>query len=185
MKNRIFLTTTKSGLMAGMTFLAVLTGCMVDRAGGYRGHTQVSATFEDDYDYYPGYETYYSRNRHEFVYLEGNTWVRRPSPRGVSVSVFLAAPSVRLDFRDAPEQHHTTVIRSYPRTWTRPEANHEIRQAPLPIIKPAPQEVKPAHPVNRNDNPKNDRPNNKNNDKKGDEHDDDDNKGPNRTDGRK
>ncbi len=194
MENKLFLMTTKTGLMAGLTFLAVLTGCMVDRAGGYRGHTQVTATFEDDYDYYPGYETYYSRNRREFVYLEGRTWVRRPSPRGVSVNVFLAAPSVRLDFRDAPEQHHATVIRTYPKTWTRPHSNHSPRQVPPPVviiqesraIEPA-HPAKPEPPAKHKNRTKEDRPNNKDDDKKGDGHDDDDDdkKGPNRTGGRR
>ncbi len=184
MENKTFLTTTQTGLMVGMTFLAVLTGCMVDRAGGYRGHTHVTATFEDDYDYYPGYETYYSRNRHEFVYLEGRTWVRRPEPRGVSVSVFLAAPSVRLDFRDAPEQHHATVIRSYPKTWTQPNSDHSPRQAPPPVIVPEPRDIHPEPPVKHRNKSNEARPNNKDSDKKGDGHDDDD-KEHNRTNGKR
>jgi hypothetical protein len=54
------------------------------------------------------------------MYREGNAWVRRPEPRGVSVNVLLAAPSVRMDFHDSPEQHHSTVVRSYPKTWRQP-----------------------------------------------------------------
>jgi hypothetical protein len=88
---------------------------------------QATVVIQDDYDYYPAYETYYSRNRHEFVYREGNTWVRRPEPRGVAVSVLLAAPSVRLDFHDAPEQHHNSVVRSYPKNWAPPGKSRDAK----------------------------------------------------------
>ena len=200
MAKRIFLTIDNARLLAGATFLAVLTGCMVDNSSGYQGHAQTTVTFEDDYDYYPGYETYYSRNRHEYVYREGNVWVRRPEPRGVSASVFLAAPSVRLDFHDSPEQHHRTVIQSYPKTWKRPEVNHATKpeqpavRREQPEAKPeqqpanrnndakdvrqAPQhrqpEANPNHPENQRENGKNEHPDNKQDDKK------DDDKGPNR-----
>ena len=76
---------------------------------------------EDDYDYYPGYEVYYARNRHEYVYREGNAWVHRPQPPGVSANVLLAAPSVRVDFHDSPERHHDAVVRSYPKNWHQPD----------------------------------------------------------------
>ena len=82
---------------------------------------QVSADLQDDYDYFPGYETYYSRNRREYVYRDNNAWVRRPMPRGVSADILMAAPSVRLDFHDSPERHHDNVLRSYPRDWKRPD----------------------------------------------------------------
>ncbi len=128
MTKLIFLTADKAGLIAGAALLAALTGCMVDGASqrsGYRGHPeaqmQTTVMIQDDFDYYPGYETYYSRNRHEYIYREGNAWVRRPEPRGVTANVLLAAPSVRLDFHDSPEQHHATVVRSYPKDWKRPD----------------------------------------------------------------
>ena len=85
----------------------------------------VSMIANDDYDYYPGYETYYSRNRREFVYREGNTWVRRPQPAGVAPSVLFAAPAVHLDFHDSPEQHHATVVQQYPRNWNRQNGKHD------------------------------------------------------------
>jgi hypothetical protein len=98
-------------------------------ARGYRGHAgvevQTAVVFQDDYDYYPGYEVYYSRNRHEYVYRDGNAWVRRPQPPGISVDLLLATPSVRLDFHDSPEQHHSNVVRSYPKTWKQPAKNHD------------------------------------------------------------
>jgi hypothetical protein len=174
MTNKIFLSAKTAGLLVGMTFLATLTGCMVE--GGPRGHVQTTVVFQDDYDYYPGYETYYSRNRREFVYLEGNAWVRRPEPRGVSVSVLLAAPSVRLDFHDAPEQHHRTVIQSYPRTWNGPSVNHNAGQV-RPEVKTEHREVQQAQPATKKTNAKKDRQDDKD-DKKDDRKDDD--KGPDR-----
>jgi hypothetical protein len=78
--------------------------------------------FQDDYDYFPGFETYYSRNRHEYVYREGNAWVRRPTPRNVSIEDLARTPFVRLDFHDSPEKHHSAVVRSYPKGWARPDA---------------------------------------------------------------
>ena len=128
MKKGIFRSTDKAGLILATALLAALTGCLVGESGRRGGYPAVQAratvVIQDDYEYYPGYETYYSRNRHEFVYRDGNAWVRRPEPRGVTASVLLAAPSVRLDFHDAPEQHHTSVVRNYPKNWTPPGGNH-------------------------------------------------------------
>lgn len=131
MKNKIFFTADKTALMAGTALLATLT-VFVTRGSaegsGAQGHPavqvqmQVQATvpISDDYDYYPAYETYYSRNRHEYVYHDGNAWVRRPAPQNVKPEVLMAAPSVRMDFHDSPEQHHSTVVKTYPRNWVKP-----------------------------------------------------------------
>ena len=78
---------------------------------------------QDDYVYYPGYEVYYSSSRHQYAYREGRAWVSRPAPRGVSVNVLLASPSVRMNFHDAPAQHHSAVVQQYPRNWKPPGAN--------------------------------------------------------------
>lgn len=129
MKNKNFLTSNKASCVAVMSLFAAFAGCVVEPSSGYRGHVEVEADFQDDYDYYPEYETYYSCNRHEFVYLDGGIWVRRREPpRGISVNVILAASAVRLDFHDAPQRHHSTVIRSYPRTWRRPDTDRSVRQ---------------------------------------------------------
>lgn len=124
MTNNRFIVT---GFAGGATLLSVLTGCVADGPSprsGYRGPPAVQVravvAFQDDYDYYPAYETYYSRNRHEYVYRDGNTWVRRATPPGVAVNVLAAASVVRLDFHDSPEQHHTSVIQTYPRNWAPP-----------------------------------------------------------------
>lgn len=119
-----------TSLLAGAALLALLSGCETDGSArvtlyGERSHPygHTTVVYEDDYDYYPGYEVYYSRNRREYVYRDGGNWVRRPQPTGVSLNVLMAAPSVRVDFRDSPERHHDRVVRSYPRNWNRP-GNH-------------------------------------------------------------
>ena len=67
-------------LLVGAVLHSVFAGCY---SGGtsQRGrpqrdgavHLQTSvAVYEDDYDYYPGYEVYYSRNRDEYVYRDGS-----------------------------------------------------------------------------------------------------------------
>ena len=130
MKNPVHAIFSRAILVAGPVGLLLLSGCETDSPRSHRGyasHSSVqihgSVVIMDDYDYYPAYETYYSRNRREYVYLDGGTWVRRSQPLGVSIELLLAAPSVRLDFRDAPEQHHATVVRTYPKTWQRSDSN--------------------------------------------------------------
>jgi hypothetical protein len=129
MKLRISSLAASAGIFALSTLLLGLTGCNSDDTGR-RGRYQERApargpatviVYEDDYDYYPGYEVYYSRNRREYVYRDGNQWVRRPEPGGVSLNILLNTPSVRMDFRDPPEKHHGQVVRSYPRNWQRPD----------------------------------------------------------------
>jgi hypothetical protein len=129
-----------------------LTGCVAEQSGppagyGYRGRpavqVQASIGFQDDYVYYPGYETYYSQNRAEFVYRDGDAWVRRPQPRGVVASVLFASPSVRMDFHDSPEQHDRTVVQSYPRNWAPPG----YRQDDRVVQRSEPREVAPRAQV--------------------------------------
>ncbi|MDB6114502.1 MAG: hypothetical protein JWQ62_1447 [Lacunisphaera sp.] len=122
-----FLKLPQMGWIVCVGLLLAVTGCESDggyASSGYRGRssTQVAA-YQDDYDYYPGYETYYSRNRHEYVYRDGNSWVRRSQPRGVTVDALRTAPTVRMNFHDAPEQHHTETIKTYPHNWR--DTNHD------------------------------------------------------------
>lgn len=117
-----------AGLLVGASVLLSLTGCVADGGGYYRGNSaSASIAFTDDYDYYPGYETYYSRNRHEYVYRDGNTWVRRSEPFGVRREQLTVAPVVRMDFHDAPEHHHDVVVRQYPRNWKRDDKHDDRR----------------------------------------------------------
>jgi len=132
-----------AGLVLSASLLAALTGCAPSASSTTTATTEVTPpaaapappaapapllVVQDDYDYYPGYEVYYSRNRHEYVYRDGNSWVRRPQPRGVTVELLFAAPSVRVDFHDAPERHHDGIVRSYPRNWKRPDNKHDDRK---------------------------------------------------------
>ena len=126
---------TSPGLVAGTVLLAALAGCVTDgsdRRSGYRAQpvvqAQVAVASQDDYDYYPRYEVYYSRTRNEYVSRDGNGWVRRPEPSGITRDLLISTPSVRLDFHDAPEQHHATVVKTYPKNWQRPEAKHDDKQ---------------------------------------------------------
>jgi hypothetical protein len=116
---RLFLQSNKVGLVLCAALLGTLTGCVgyVDgpRAGYYAEPSVV--VVQDDYVYYPNYECYYSVSRHQYAYREGNAWVSRPAPRGVSVNMLQASPSVRMDFHDSPAQHHAAVVKQYPKNW--------------------------------------------------------------------
>ena len=114
----------KSGLLAGASLLVILGGCIT--AGGgharYEGApVQTAVVVDDDYDYYPAYEVYYSSSRHEYVYRDVNNWVHRNEYRNVTPEALHAAPSVRVNFHDAPENHHATVVKQYPKTWKQPD----------------------------------------------------------------
>jgi hypothetical protein len=115
-----------AGGALGVVLLATLTGCIgyVDRPHGEVYAAPGVIVVEDDYVYYPTYEVYYSSHRHQYAYLEGGAWVWQPAPRGVSVDVLFASPSVRMDFHDAPARHHAQVVREYPRNWAPPGENH-------------------------------------------------------------
>jgi hypothetical protein len=121
-----FFKANKAGLVLGAAFLVTLTGCVgyVDgpRAGVYASPPVVE--IQDDYVYYPNYECYYSVSRHQYAYFEGGAWVSRPAPRGVSVNVLMASPSVKMDFHDSPAHHHSEVVRKYPRNWA-PPGSHQ------------------------------------------------------------
>ena len=109
-------------LLVAAIIVMPLTGC-VAYVHEPRGRVVVEPdvfVVEDDYIYYPTYGVYYSSSRHQYAYQERGRWVGRPAPRGVSVNVLLASPSVHMDFHDSPEHHHATVVREYPRNWSPP-----------------------------------------------------------------
>ena len=123
---RLFFRADKAGYVLGAVFLLALTGCVayVDRPP--QGSVYVAppvVVVQDDYIYYPDYEVYYSSSRHQYAYQEGRAWVSRPAPRGVSVDVLFASPSVRMDFHDSPEHHHAEVVRQYPGHRAQPGSN--------------------------------------------------------------
>ena len=123
MKNKkLFLKTDQVGLALAAAFLMTLTGC-VGYVDGPRAGIGVEAPVfvaQDDYVYYPQYECYYSVSRHQYAYREGNAWVARPAPRGVSVDVVQASPSVKMNFHDSPANHHAAVVKQYPKNWKPP-----------------------------------------------------------------
>jgi hypothetical protein len=124
-----FFKAQKAGLVvAGIALLGALAGCVgyVDRPG--EGSVYVDPAYgPDDYVYYPDYQVYYSSSRHQYFWPERGAWVSRPAPRGVSVDVLLASPSVRMNFHDSPANHHAQVVRQYPKNW-RPSGQQENRR---------------------------------------------------------
>ncbi|MDR3460353.1 MAG: hypothetical protein P4N60_23230 [Verrucomicrobiae bacterium] len=122
----------KLGLVLGAMLVATLTGCVtyVDRAqpGEVYVAPPVQVVVEDDYVYYPNYEIYYSSSRHQYAYRDGRNWVSRPAPRGVSVDVLFASPSVRMNFHDSPAQHHAAVAKQYPKNWSPPAQKQTERK---------------------------------------------------------
>ena len=114
--------TAKAAFIVGSAILlTTMTGCIGHEDGHSHGRVYAPVVVvQDDYIYYPGYQVYYSNQRHHYVYLEGRTWVSRPAPPRVSVDVLFASPSVRLDFHDSPSRHHTTIVQKYPKQWVPP-----------------------------------------------------------------
>jgi len=127
---KLFFTANSAGFVLGAALLTTLTGCVgyVDGPRPERVYAappavDTTVVVQDDYVYYPNYEVYYSNSRHQYAYLEGGAWVSRPAPRGVSVNVLLASPSVRMDFHDSPANHHAEIVRQYPKNWKPSGAN--------------------------------------------------------------
>jgi len=111
-----------AGVIAGTCLLAALTGCTSAGSGPsshYPARPAVQATLmiDDDYDYYPRYEIYYSRRRNEYVYRDANAWVRRSDLRGITLAMLDSGPVVHMDFHDSPEFHHGSIVQSFPRNW--------------------------------------------------------------------
>jgi hypothetical protein len=120
MKNhKLFLKTNCVGVALGIAFLGLMAGCVWHESGPRATtYTELDVyAIQDDYVYYPNYECYYSVSRHQYAYREGNRWVARPAPRGVSVSVLVNSPSVRMEFHDSPAYHHAQVAKQYPKNW--------------------------------------------------------------------
>ena len=118
-KQEISFPTNKVGLALCIALLGTLTGCVgyVDRPAQGSVFVEPAFAVQDDYVYYPQYECYYSVSRHQYAYREGNAWVSRPAPRGVSENVLRASPSVKMNFHDSPAQHHAVVAKQYPKNW--------------------------------------------------------------------
>ncbi|MDB6092445.1 MAG: hypothetical protein JWM32_7 [Verrucomicrobia bacterium] len=112
--------------------MAAFAGCVAD--GTSQGYVSVQSgprydarndsVFgpQDDYVYYPEYQTYYGRRSHRYYYQDGSSWVGRNEPR-VNANVILSAPSVQLDFHDSPARHHSQVVQKYPKQWSKDHRN--------------------------------------------------------------
>jgi hypothetical protein len=125
----------QAGCVLGAVLLMSLTGCVayVDRPPEGSVYVappavEVGVAVQDDYIYYPNYQVYYSSSRHQYAYQDGRAWVSRPAPRGVSVDVLMASPSVRMDFHDSPANHHAAVVRQYPKNWSPSGSNPGQKQ---------------------------------------------------------
>lgn len=127
---------SKIGFVFGAALLGVLTGCVgyVDQPRHARVYAPAPSVYvepvvvmHDDYVYYPSYQVYYSSTRHNYIYLEGRSWVTRPSPPRVSVDVLFSSPSVSVDFHDSPSAHHSRIVRQYPKHWSPPGHNKDDR----------------------------------------------------------
>ena len=107
----------------GAASLAMLAGCNkaepAPAAAAAPAAPQVTGAVvvQADYMYYPGYEVYYSPGTRVYWYMQGGIWVSGPVVPGIAVDVLFASPSVRMDFRDSPANHHAEVIQQYPRNW--------------------------------------------------------------------
>jgi len=128
--------TSTIGFVFGTAFLGLLAGCVgyVDepRAGGYTPETSVyvetGVAAQDDYVYYPDYQVYYSGHRRQFVYLDGHKWVSRSAPPRVSADALFGSQAVRVDFHDAPGNHHAQIVKQYPKHWAPPQVNRGNRE---------------------------------------------------------
>jgi hypothetical protein len=114
----LFFKTNMGGFVVCITLLGTLTGCVgyveAPQAGVYVAPAVVA---QDDYVYYPNYGVYYSHSHNQYAYQDNGAWVSRPAPQGVSVQVLMASPSVKMDFHDAPANHHAAVVQQYPKNW--------------------------------------------------------------------
>jgi hypothetical protein len=99
-------------LLAAALTLA-FAGCVSSPSPRYATRSEVIIG-EDDYDYYPASEVYYSRAHHYYYYREGAYWVRRNDPPRTWART---APSVHVHFNDNPDRHHPDVVKQYPRNW--------------------------------------------------------------------
>ena len=91
-------------------------------------YVETGVAAQDDYVYYPGYQVYYSSYRHQYVYQDGRSWVSRSAPPHVSADKLFASPSVKVDFHDAPANHHAEIVKQYPKHWAPPESNRDSHE---------------------------------------------------------
>lgn len=114
-------TPDKPALLLCAVILGMVMGCTEPpQAGNTMVAPPATVLAPDDYVYYPGYEIYYSNNRHQYVYLDDGKWVWSSAPQTVSADTLRASPSVKMEFHDSPENHHVEIVQKYPKNWTPP-----------------------------------------------------------------
>jgi hypothetical protein len=130
-KNR-FLNISRIGFVSGAMLVAALTGYSGNAGAQSVGITVTPppivappVVVEDNYLYYPGYGIYFNSGRHQYAYLQGDSWVTAPAPVGVSLEVLQASPSVKMDWHDGPEHHHKEMQEKYPKNWSSPGGRDE------------------------------------------------------------
>jgi len=124
-----FFKTNPAGFVLCAALLGTLTGCVGYVEGPSAGvYVAPVVVVQDDYVYYPSYGVYYSQSRGEYAYQENGAWVNAPAPRGVSVDVLLASPSVKMNFHDSPANHHAAVVQQYPKNWKPSGSNQSQKE---------------------------------------------------------
>jgi hypothetical protein len=124
-----FLKTNQAASVLGAMLLAALAQGTTTAEGQsivVKVAPPVVTVAPDNYVYYPHYGVYYNRDRHQFVYLKGDTWITAAAPDGIGADMVLASPSVVMDFHDSPERHHADILKRYPRNWA-PAGDHPDR----------------------------------------------------------
>ena len=118
----------KSFILLGAAVGALLLAGCATSSPPPRPVARTSAVIigEDDYDYYPGYEVYYSRTHNYYYYRDGSSWVRRNDPPRNWVR---GSSSVHVHFNDEPDRHHAEIVRQYPRNWRAPDRDHDGHDA--------------------------------------------------------
>jgi hypothetical protein len=134
MKNKtLLMKTIKTGLSVGALIIASLAVPSVRGDDLHVGVTvpvpsvNVQVGAPDDYVYYPKYGAYYSPIHHRYYYQDHGAWGWRDKPLGVAPDVFLQAPSVKMNFHDAPDKHHADIVRQYPKDWAPRHDEHPNR----------------------------------------------------------
>ena len=128
MRHEAWTTAAKLGLVIGIFF--PVAGCYNAPKNGARipgSATPVAQGIgHDTYIYYPAYEVYYNATRHQYVYREGRSWVNRPDLPKAWAGNLADTPQVPVEFHDAPEKHHATIARNYPKNWHPESANSAL-----------------------------------------------------------
>jgi hypothetical protein len=130
----LMMKTGKAGLCVGALAIGFLAAPAVWAQDVHVGmnipvpsvNVQVGAP--DDYVYYPKYGAYYSPAHHRYYYQDHSSWGWNATPpAAVTPDVFLQAPSVKMNFHDAPDKHHADIVRQYPKDWAPKHDEHPNR----------------------------------------------------------